>query len=286
MTPIAARQLTTIPFGNEQNTNQRIINETFIRNAFSMNGIKFASLPVSQMSIDEDYQRPPQRKINKIAKEWNVEKCRVIEVSYRNNQFYVVDGQNRYLAALQVGEECLPCQIHIGLTKEQEAEIFSSQDDNKTKVSTADKFNADIAAKKPDAMRIQAICDEFNIIVGRKRDVFSSNVRSLDRLKAMWKTGQDAELRWVFNVIKEAGWHTAKNGYCDDILSALHQVYICNRHSLEEVKPMVVNFMSQTSPDMLTARARIAYSSHGRKVATHAYVDRYLSQCREGVIIL
>lgn len=125
----AARKVSTVQFGQEpQAFNNRIINETFVRNAFDMNGIRFASLPISQMAIDEDYQRPPQRKINKIAKEWDIAKCRVIEVSYRDNQFYVVDGQNRYLAAQQVGEECLPSSFHVGspFFRELHAEICYS----------------------------------------------------------------------------------------------------------------------------------------------------------------
>lgn len=75
-------------------------NVAILENAHNIGGKKFATIPVSEIKIDAGYQRRLREKVNKMVANWDYNLCDVVLVSYRNNKFYVIDGQHRVAAAI------------------------------------------------------------------------------------------------------------------------------------------------------------------------------------------
>ena len=66
-----------------------------------------------------------QRRVNKMAAEWDINKVGTITVSKRaDGALFVPDGAHRIAAAREVGVRELPAVIHTGLSHSQEAELF------------------------------------------------------------------------------------------------------------------------------------------------------------------
>ena len=87
------------------NTNRETFHQMTNRNAVRLGEKKFALIPVTEMFVDTTYQRLVQSKAPKIAKEWDDRKCKMLEISYREDidKYAIIDGQNRWTAAKMIG---------------------------------------------------------------------------------------------------------------------------------------------------------------------------------------
>lgn len=102
---------------------------------------------LKDMRIDPSYQRPAKERVEKIAKQWDDMKANLIHVSLRQDGlFYVMDGNHTRLAAEKVGKESLPCRVYVGLTRQDEARIFSELNTASKKPSFAEILKARAAA--------------------------------------------------------------------------------------------------------------------------------------------
>ena len=110
----------------------------------------FVELPLEYMKVDSKmYQRPVQRHVRIIARNWKDDKCNPILVNYRGDgYFYIIDGQHRYEAALMRGMESLVCEVLVGLTIVEEADLFVEQNEGSKKLSTYDTFKANVCRCK------------------------------------------------------------------------------------------------------------------------------------------
>ena len=81
-------------------------------NTYTICNKRIASVPVSLMKLDESYQREIDKdNIQKLVRDWDNDRCDFLLVSFRDDRFYVVDGQHRYTAADYREIKTLPCII-------------------------------------------------------------------------------------------------------------------------------------------------------------------------------
>lgn len=110
------------------------------------------------------YQREPNlNRVRKIARAWDWGMYEPLIVSERKDgpragQLFIVDGQHRYLAALENFPEWqeLPALV-LPMTMEEEARRFARQGENRTGVNTRDLFRARLEANDPAAHDIVAV---------------------------------------------------------------------------------------------------------------------------------
>ena len=88
--------------------------------------MNLAQINVEDMKVDMSYQRTADvRRVTRIAKNWDDMKANIIHVSKRPDGYYVMDGNHTRLACKEAGGKELLCRIYEGLSKEEEAEIFT-----------------------------------------------------------------------------------------------------------------------------------------------------------------
>ena len=213
------------------NTNTMNFNQMTNANAIVIAGKKLALIPVTEMFVDTRYQRTVQSHINKIAKNWDNNKCAVLQVSYRSDidKYAIIDGQNRWTAAQKVGITHLLCQIYENLTIQEEAKIFAEQNDNVAKIASADKFKSLLIMGDETCLLIKSLCDEFGIAIRKTYgDSLSKSRKNLNGLIAAQRIVENYGincLRWIFSVIERSGWDLTAKAYTDRNFQVLISFY-------------------------------------------------------------
>ena len=77
---------------------ERFENDTIVRNAHKIGTKQFYDIPLTELCLDMSYQRARASTIEGLIKNWDMKKCEVIQVSYREGKFYIINGQHRFIA--------------------------------------------------------------------------------------------------------------------------------------------------------------------------------------------
>lgn len=213
------------------NTNRETFNQMTNRNAVRLGEKKFALIPVTEMFVDTTYQRLVQSKAPRIAKEWDDRKCKMLEISYREDidKYAIIDGQNRWTAAKMIGITHLHCQIYENLTIEEEARIFAEQNDNVTRIASADKFKSLLVMGNETCLLIKKLCDDFGISIRKTYgDALCKTRKNLNGLISAQRIVEQYGincLRWIFTVIEKSGWDLTAKAYTDRSFQVLISFY-------------------------------------------------------------
>lgn len=206
-------------------------NEMINANAVRFGNKKLAIIAVTEMFVDTRYQRTVQSHINKIAKNWDDNKCAILQVSYRPDmdKYAIIDGQNRWQAAQKAGITHLLCQVYEGLSLKEEAKIFAEQNDNVARIASADKFKSLLIMENEICLQIKSLCDEFGIAIRKTYgDSLSKTRKNLNGLIAAQRIVENYSidcLRWIFTVIEKSGWDLTAKAYTDRSFQVLLSFY-------------------------------------------------------------
>lgn len=211
--------------------NTTTYNQMVNANSMVIAGKKLGLIPTTEMFIDTTYQRTVQSKVNKISKNWDSNKCAILQVSYRFDvdKYAIIDGQNRWEAAKKAGVTHLLCQIYENLTIKEEAKIFAEQNDNVTRISSADKFKSLLVMDDKICLQIKELCDEFGISIRKTYgDSLCKTRKNLNGLVAAQRIVEQYGihcLRWIFEVIEKSGWDLTAKAYTDRSFQVLIAFY-------------------------------------------------------------
>lgn len=243
------------------------------KNAKLLNGQLIVSIPVKYLAVDHEYQREIAgsrwSKVLDIASRYNSAKAGVILVSYRKSDgaFYIIDGQGRYEAAMKASLSAVNCQILMNCTQRNEAELFMSQDENVTKVSTHAKVKAGIVAQHDDCMKLNEIMNKYGVLNSRQ-------ISSIGAALSIVEEDPEA-LDWVFSIIYRAGWNEMKNGFSQFVIKALYTMYErevlgyypgCAKQEQNEevgrkIQTVLIPIMRENSPTVFSSVASLYCNS-------------------------
>ena len=247
--------------------------ETVMSNTYEICGKRIASVPVSLMEIDYSYQRVTGSTIKKLTSEWDNNKCNFLIASYRNNKFYIIDGQHRMTVAKAKGVSSLPCIIFTGLTVEQEALMFGGQQKNVNKLSTYDTFKANVCCGDETIneikidMEVKRICDKYGIdITGAKNiRVGEKALRSLSTARLIVKTSPKL-FETIINIINSSNWALSSWAYSDKILCALRTV-ITDAEDKDKIRLALIQIMNEITATQMISYANRVYPSYPWRAA-------------------
>ena len=111
-----------------------------------MNPGHLREINLSRLTSGLPYQRTvSEKKVDALVRNWNNYLMEPIVVSYRDGKYYVIDGQHRVTALCRMYKDtdaAIPCVVHTGLTYADEAALFYSLDQCKSKLTSAQSINA------------------------------------------------------------------------------------------------------------------------------------------------
>lgn len=265
------------------------INAALLENAVEVNGVKYCTLPVELLRVDT-YQRPIQKKVREIATKWDPAKAGTIKVSYRDGDFWVVDGQNRMEAAKLAGVRLLYCQISTDKTKQEETMDFVAQNENVVLISSFDQFNALINAGEPSALKeherimvenaliVKRACDKYKVGYRKERrstaPVFGGMSAIMDACDKHGESG----VKWILDTINRLGWHNDRKAYCNSIIRALSNVYGAHDDKTKMQNQLVRNIDGKRhTPDETIIRARCERPSRGETLSLTQFFESVIT---------
>lgn len=128
-------------------------------------------LPFRSLVLDPEYQREIiKARVKHLTEHWNLEDVGAVTVSIRPgepNKAYVIDGQHRVRAAMDLGlgDTKVLCHVYRGLTRDEEARKFLAANDSRA-VTPFDKYRAGLVAGDQVALKTKEIAESFGWNVG------------------------------------------------------------------------------------------------------------------------
>ena len=227
--------------------------------AFPVGGKVFAVVALDELHIDESYQRPLQNHVKIIARDWNPTKCDPLKINFREDgNLYVWDGQHRLEAARLRGIKYLLCDITVGLTQEQEAELFGCQGMGIKKPDPYDIFKANVCAGEEIDTAIKDMCDIYDLVVNRNNKK-AGNLSCLTLVRDIFKKGDEKYFDWVLELLHKARWNEFPQSHCHRIVNSLYEIRKSSEEQNEFVQRKLIAYLKKTNPDDLLINATIKY---------------------------
>ena len=247
--------------GRKDNLESRRRALNILVSAIPVGGKVFAIIPLDELHIDESYQRSLQNHVKVIARDWNPTKCDPLKVNYRaDGFFYVWDGFHRDMAAQLRGIKYLLCDITVGLTQEQEAELFGCQGVGIKKPDPYDIFKANVCAGEEIDTAIKNMCDNYDLIVNRNSKT-AGNLSCLTLARDIFKRGEEDRkyFEWVLELLHKAKWNEFPQAHCHRVVSSLYEIRKSLWEENEFVQRKLVAYLKKINPDELLINATVKY---------------------------
>ena len=142
--------------------------------------------PVEQIKIAAYQKNLNLERAHKIAEQFDIDRMRPIELSFRGGSYWCFDGQHRVNAYKIKGFRTIPAIIHFNLTYEQEAYLFARQQDNVGAIAIKHKWNALVEANDPETMDIVKICNDWGFTVLAKNNR-GNNIKCVKLLRDFYR---------------------------------------------------------------------------------------------------
>lgn len=160
---------------------------------------RYDVLPIDQLTVDSAYQRPLTSFVKRIEKGWNPALVGTLIVSQRKpGRYAVVDGQTRMEGAKLNGVHELPCLVYEDLTRAQEADLFALLQTERRGMVAANRFRAEVIAKKPDAMAVERIANEAGFTIGTNV-ANGFEIQAVGALEQVYRGGRSRGASWEAN---------------------------------------------------------------------------------------
>lgn len=246
-------------------------------------------IPINQICLGNYQKALNKKRVTSIITTFNANRMRPIEVSLRDGVYWCWDGQHRLSAYRELNRPTIPCQVHIGLTYEDEARLFAEQQGNVGSITTAHKFNALKEANDPQTLRIIKKCQEYGFSVHPTRPG-GKNIRSIKMLQTIEKDLGVNRLGDVVWLVKCA-WNHSPDSTHENILGGIglfmkrylyrednRKAYDTNSEIMERLRTS----LSSVDARKLLQDASKFYGYNGNKRVALAAVELYNKNLRKG----
>jgi hypothetical protein len=145
-------------------------------------------IDVARLGVRPEYQRPlNMTRVRRLARNWDEHKVGVLEVSFDEGRYWVLDGQHRLAALAVLGIERTIVRVHYGLDMRDEARLFREMNTERRTVGTVDIYRAELVEGIERALRIDEAVTERGLAItqatnGKLRGNELRAVESLYRL--------------------------------------------------------------------------------------------------------
>jgi hypothetical protein len=146
---------------------------------------EFKVLPLADLFVDQEYQRPLTSFVKKIEQNYDPALIQCLIVSDRDNGTYaIIDGQTRWEGAKRRDVEGLPCVVYSGLDQAQEARLFAKFQTERRGMTSASRFRAEVISKDMTAGIIDALVkDEGYYVEQNDTTGEGNNIRAIGALE-------------------------------------------------------------------------------------------------------
>lgn len=278
---------------NDYNKDSKKKAVAYFRNATKVGNKVFLDIPLELLKVDHEmYQRVPQKHLNKLARDWDDDKCEPIIVNYRNDgYFYIIDGQHRFEARKMksqmdengIYDGSLVACVFVGMTVQEEAKYFVGQNDGEKKLSHYDTYKSNVCWGEPIDCAIKDVCDCYGIKVEKSATLHT--LKSVTTARRIVKNNGKEALQWIFELMEKAGWNNYKDAYTDIMLSGFNDIYSMCENNLTLAQERLIEFCKITSPKEITSISNIEYPTYGYKTRVTMLLDTVVKETNNKKVI-
>lgn len=235
-------------------------------------------IPLVDLLVDYNYQRPPREQWAKQeAKRLNERLLGTLEVSERDDgTFYVMDGQGRVQLLTFAGKTHARCNVHHGLTPQQEASFFRKFNRERSTVKPYHDFRAALYEGDEEAIRIDQTVESFGLKVVPGGGS-TNGIASVGALKAIYRRGGSPLLASVLRVVTDSWGETAHRRTDGELLLGM-SIFISKFGGKVSEDAMIRKFRRTTTPnEILSAADSRKYTARigKRQAVAETLVDTY-----------
>lgn len=232
-------------------------------------------LPINCLKIAQ-YQSPCNAlRVKRIVDNYNEELLQPIDVSYRDYQYWIVDGQHRVEALKKKNIPNISCRIHHGLTYQKEANIYEALNNPKNRRTprAVQRANARIEGGDPVMLEIKKIVESNGFELGLDEYKKINKIIAVTTLEKIYENIGPSGLNRVLYLI-----HGAWNGIYEAVDVALLQgLYLFVKNYNDDFKDKdFIDKMSRVSPKEIIADgkankqySRSTYTPYGLAIMYH-----------------
>lgn len=212
------------------------------------------------------------RRVAAMVTDWDPGKVGTITVSKRSDgTLFVPDGAHRVSAAREVGQSTLPAVVHHGLSRSDEAALFTGLN-TFAQPSAISRFLARVDEGDEVARRIKEIVEQHGWRIGQNADNgFISAVTAVEQVyrsaAATLPEGEHPEvLDWTLDVITAAWEHDRDSAHAAILKGAAQLI---GRFGTDVDSKRLVAEMAQTRPNVVLGKAKVMRDSVGGILPAH-----------------
>ena len=181
MTESTRGMLTTLMQGYQQQFQLKQMEDIKLNRPLTSHIV--VEIPLNCITVAAYQRLPNEVKIAKAIKNFDYCKVDVKSANYREGKIYLMDGWHTYEILKAKGYTTMLLKLFFNKTLEEEAQLFASQDEGKTRVSAVDKFYASEISGASWATAIRDICDKRKLTIRHKGEKSAkNNVTSITKL--------------------------------------------------------------------------------------------------------
>jgi len=259
-------------------------------NVLTMNNVEINQMPqlqfISSKSLTSGvaYQRVINHKrVQDIVKKFNVHKLGTIKVSFRDGKYHVYDGQHRLmiLKIINNSKECMvPCEVHYGLTYEDEARLFAEQYEGATRVDIIYQMGALVEAKDEKITDIKHAVEKVGLELSFSKSKGDNKIIAVSKIKKIYDELHEDGLTKILTLIK-GSWEGISSSLDKHILGGMHlfvkvykdeindRIFIKN---LSKIQPLMIKRIGDSDisakGDLKYAKTILDYYNKGQTIKT------------------
>lgn len=217
-----------------------------------------SAIRVDELFVDATYQRDCDvNRARHIARTWDPRLAGVLDVADRGftpgvaERYAVINGQHRWRAAQFLDPTMsLVCNIHTGLSRDDEARLFYDIDARTKNLNSWDRWKARRAAGEPVVTAIDAIAAGLGLVVAQGQG--RNRVHCYAALEFLY--GRCIP-ETVYDVLEFVGdiWPGAKDMYAAPIIKGIGLLLFDYAADLDTGR--LADALSEMTPGQLVARA-------------------------------
>ncbi len=232
--------------------------------------MSYKTIPFNQLG-KAGYNRPINRsRVNKIKRDFHPDMVQPAIVSFRDGKYWIIDHQHQSQAIYELNgndpNTPIKCDVRVGLTYQEEAELYSRLNTGSKPLSFADKLVGLIEAEDPDALAFRDTVEACGYVVGGRA------ANSLRALQSAWKVFSKKDGKEALTEILTltyACWPNDINGADSRIIEGISEFLKCHRSEYQRER--FVNALSPVNPKEIVRKATTFYKQMDSKAFTRAY---------------
>ena len=215
------------------------------------------NLNTKDLISSQPYQRDvDQKQVSYIVTNYDPHKFGIIKVSFRDGKYYVYDGQHR-IAAFKVlnGDQdgFVKCEVHYGLTYEDEAKYFAEQYLGSKNVGIIYRWRALYEAKEEPVYSIVNSVRALGIEVKFTKVKEPNRIIAFKQLNDMWaKLGSDKTLKTLL-LLKKA-WENDENAFDGNMILGMREFFYVYKDEINE--ETFVKQMKKVAPSVIIVEGK------------------------------